>query len=75
MRDRGAAQRFQGRPISFTVSPAQQVTAISVGYQVDACSGVDTFSDLNGVPFTAGTPAFQFTATLQTSDRSRSKVT
>ena len=54
---------FQGRPISFTVSPEQQVTSISLGYQIDTCSGVDTFSDLT-VPFTADVPAFQFTAVL-----------
>lgn len=54
---------FQGRPISFTVSPEQQVTTISLGYQIDTCSGVDTFSDLK-VPFAAGVPAFQFAAEL-----------
>lgn len=55
---------FQGRPISFTVSPEQQVTTISLGYQIDACSGVDTFSDLKA-PFSAGPPlAFQFAAKL-----------
>src|SRR5258706_1592897 len=56
---------FQGRPISFTVSPALQVITISVGYQIDACSGVETFSDVNTVPFVAaGIPAFQFAAKL-----------
>ena len=55
---------FQGRPISFTVSSEQQVTAISLGYQIDACSGVETFSGLNAVPFAASVPAFQFTAVL-----------
>lgn len=55
---------FQGRPISFTVSPEQQVTTISLGYQIDTCSGVDTFSGLNAVPFAASVPAFQFTAVL-----------
>ncbi len=55
---------FQGRPISFTVSPEQQVTTISVGYQIDMCSGVETFSDVKGVPFADGLPAFQFTAKL-----------
>ena len=55
---------FQGRPISFTVSPEQQVTKISLGYQIDTCSGVDTFSDLTTVPFSAGVPAFYFSAAL-----------
>jgi len=54
---------FQDRSILFTVSPEQQVTTISLGYQIDTCSGVDTFSGLN-VPFTAGVPAFQFAAVL-----------
>jgi hypothetical protein len=55
---------FQGRSISFTVSREQQVTAISVGYQIDSCSGVETFSNVNA-PF-AGPPApgFNFAATL-----------
>jgi len=55
---------FQGRPISFTVSPEQQVTTISLGYQIDTCSGVDTFSDIKAVPFAASVPAFQFGAEL-----------
>ena len=37
----------QGRPITFTVSPDQKVTAISVGYNFGGCSGVKTFSNLN----------------------------
>jgi hypothetical protein len=36
----------QGRPITFTVSPDQKVTAISVGYNFNGCSGVNTFSNL-----------------------------
>ena len=55
---------FQGRPISFTVSSEQQVTTISLGYQIDSCSGVETFSNLNAVSFGTGVPAFQFTAVL-----------
>jgi len=38
---------FQGQPISFTVSAAQKVTAISVGYAFSGCSGVETFSNLD----------------------------
>jgi hypothetical protein len=37
----------QGRPITFVVSPAQKVTAITVGYSFNGCSGVNTFSNLN----------------------------
>jgi hypothetical protein len=55
---------FQGRPISFTVSPEQQVTTISLGYQIDTCSGVETFSGLNAVPFAASVAAIQFSAVL-----------
>lgn len=56
---------FQGRPISFSVSSQQQVTAVSLGYQIDTCSGVETFSGLT-VPLTSvgGVPAFQFAAKL-----------
>jgi len=36
----------QGRPIAFTVSPDQKVTAITVGYSFNGCSGVNTFSNL-----------------------------
>ena len=38
---------FQGQPFSFTVSPSQKVTAISVGYRFSGCSGVHTFSNLD----------------------------
>ena len=38
---------FQGRPISFTVSPDQKVTAITLGYSFGNCSGTHTFSNLN----------------------------
>jgi hypothetical protein len=37
----------QGRPITFTVSSEQKVTAITVGYSFNGCSGVNTFSNLN----------------------------
>ena len=56
----------QGRPITFTVSSAQKVTAITVGYSFNGCSGVNTFSNLNldiGVtpnPATSLGPSFGF---------------
>jgi hypothetical protein len=56
----------QGRPIAFTVSPAQKVTAITVGYSFNGCSGSNTFSNLNldiGVtpnPATSLGPGFGF---------------
>jgi hypothetical protein len=37
----------QGRPITFTVSVDQKVTAITVGYSFNGCSGLNTFSNLN----------------------------
>jgi hypothetical protein len=37
----------QGRPITFAVSSDQKVTAITVGYSFNGCSGVNTFSNLN----------------------------
>ena len=37
----------QGRPITFTVSPDQKVTDITVGYSFGSCSGTNTFSNLN----------------------------
>jgi len=37
----------QGRPITFTVSLDQKVTAITVGYSFNGCSGLNTFSNLN----------------------------
>lgn len=37
----------QGTPISFTVSADQKVTAITVGYDFNGCSGVQRFSNLN----------------------------
>jgi hypothetical protein len=37
----------QDRPMTFTVSPDHKVTAITVGYSFNGCSGVNTFSNLN----------------------------
>ena len=37
----------QGQPITFAVSSEQKVTAITVGYRFNGCSGVNTFSNLN----------------------------
>src|SRR5438874_2568990 len=37
----------QGRSIAFTVSSEQKVTAITVGYSFNGCSGVNTFANLS----------------------------
>jgi hypothetical protein len=37
----------QGRPIAFTVSSAQKVTAITIDYNFNGCSGANTFSNLS----------------------------
>jgi hypothetical protein len=37
----------QGRPLSFTVSLDQKVTAITVDYSFNGCAGVKTFENLN----------------------------
>ena len=37
----------QGTTISFTISPDQKVTAITVGYSFNGCSGSQTFANLN----------------------------
>ena len=37
----------QGAPITFTVSSDQKVTAITVGYSFNGCSGLQTYSNLN----------------------------
>jgi hypothetical protein len=37
----------QGAPISFVVSPNETVTAITLGYDFNGCSGSHTFADLN----------------------------
>jgi hypothetical protein len=42
-----AGTTSQGRPISFTVSADQKVTAITVGYSFGSCSGSNTYSNLN----------------------------
>jgi hypothetical protein len=50
----------QGRPIAFTVSSAQKVTAISIGYSFNGCAGTNTFSNLNldiGNPPNPGSPS------------------
>jgi hypothetical protein len=55
----------QGRPISFTVSRDQKVTALTLGYNFGACSGSKTFSNLDlGIasgpnPATSLGPAFE----------------
>jgi hypothetical protein len=36
----------QGTPISFTVSPTELLTTISVGYDFNGCAGSQTFADL-----------------------------
>jgi hypothetical protein len=38
---------IQGRVVSFTVSPNQKVTSITVGYNFNGCSGSRTFSNLS----------------------------
>jgi hypothetical protein len=37
----------QGKALTFTVSKEEMLTEISIGYQVNGCSGVQTFADLN----------------------------
>lgn len=37
----------QGRPISFTISSDEKVTAFSIGYSFNGCSSAQTFSDLS----------------------------
>src|SRR5262245_36687085 len=56
-----AGTTFQGQPISFTVSSAQRVTAISVGYAFSGCSGVETFADLD-VAISTSPPMFAHAA-------------
>lgn len=36
-----------GTPITFTVSPDEKVTAITVGYSFNGCSGTQTYPDLS----------------------------
>ena len=52
---------FQGQPFSFTVSPDQKVTTISVGYRFSGCSGVDTFSNLE-LPILSPQPGSAYVA-------------
>ena len=42
-----SGRTFQQQPISFTVSSEQKVTAVSVGYAFNGCSGVETLSGLD----------------------------
>ncbi len=42
---------FQGRPISFTVSRDNRLTTLSVGYQIDACTGTASFANLDVAVF------------------------
>src|SRR2546425_7406584 len=44
-----AGTTFQNRPISFTISAGSKLTAISIGYQIDSCSGIETFSNLDSL--------------------------
>ena len=37
----------QGAPIAFTVSADEKVTALTIGYSFNGCSGSQTFSNLN----------------------------
>jgi hypothetical protein len=37
----------QGRPISFTISTDQRLTALSVGYSAGGCTGTKTFSNIS----------------------------
>ena|SRR5437867_1851879 len=37
----------QGRPIAFTISPDEAVTAITLGHDFNGCSGLQTFSGLS----------------------------
>lgn len=52
---------FQGEPFSFTVSPAQKVTGIAIGYRFSGCSGVETFPTLD-LTINASPPFFGHSA-------------
>ena len=58
---------FQGRSIAFTISQANQLTALSLGYEIDTCSGVASFTNLE-IPLFAvsgtGAMAFAYGGTL-----------
>jgi hypothetical protein len=47
----------QGRPITFTVSSEQKVTAIALEYNFNGCSGSQAFSNLNLEIGTSPNPA------------------
>jgi hypothetical protein len=42
-----AGTTSQGSPISFSISPDEKVTSITVGYNFNGCSATQTFSNLN----------------------------
>jgi hypothetical protein len=42
-----AGTTSQGSPISFSISPDEKVTSITVGYNFNGCSGSQTFSNLS----------------------------
>ena len=42
-----AGTTAQGTPIAFTVSSDEKVTALTIGYSFNGCSGSQTFSNLN----------------------------
>ena len=37
----------QGRPVTFTISPDQNVTTLTIGHEFNGCSGSQTFSSIN----------------------------
>jgi hypothetical protein len=37
----------QGRPVTFTISPEQNVTTLTVGHEFNGCSGSQTFSSIS----------------------------
>ena len=37
----------QGKTVTFTISPDENVTAITIGYEFNGCSGTQTFSSLS----------------------------
>jgi hypothetical protein len=52
---------FQGRSIVFTISQSHQLTALSVGYEIDTCSGVASFPNVAIPMFSvSGTGAMAF---------------
>jgi hypothetical protein len=52
---------FQGRSIAFTISQANQLSALSLGYEIDTCSGIASFTNL-AIPLfsVSGTGAMAF---------------